>query len=405
MNRLDDVCGPGGWEDEYEVTDKGVVCKIQIAAPGTGERDFMHIARSGISGYPDMASIGGEEDDEAKGAGTTSFKLAACKLGIGRDLYNEGMPAYCADLFDGVASATPQQQRPPLNNAGGNGRSNGKSGSGGGGDWNCFNSIPFGKAGTKAPFAWAKQVGDYFQIDVVGRMSEYGKKKEKGFRTDSWDEQFLNECLRKTVDWLKTLDHYQGEFEDADAASDTAYSAAGKPPQSSDQKQRNAEYAGALEAVPTTYGGTMKPAKEAKPNWAEKTAALKAEEDAKRMAEFAAGTNQAKAAQKAEEWAEYGSPEMVSLKKAIASSVTALIYKKTGRAPSQGEVVAGIGEMGSSVPNGRGHRGEVLESLKLCTDKKWLNAILAESQKRIADIAKAEAASAPIEDDFDSLPS
>jgi hypothetical protein len=43
--------------------------------------------------------------------------------------------------------------------------------------------------------------------------------------------------------------------------------------------------------------------------------------------------------------------------------------------------------MAAKVANGRGHKGEVLDSLKDCNDPTWLKNILAEANRQIKDAA------------------
>jgi hypothetical protein len=78
MNRLDEVCGPENWQDEYTETPKGrVLCRIGILC---GE----HWVWKGDGA--------GDSDVEAqKGAISDALKRAAVKWGIGRYLYD--MPA------------------------------------------------------------------------------------------------------------------------------------------------------------------------------------------------------------------------------------------------------------------------------------------------------------------------
>lgn len=75
MERLDQVCGPGGWEDSYAETPRGrVICTIRIRINGEW------VAKS--DGAGDTA-VEGE-----KGGISDSFKRAAVKWGIGRYLYD-----------------------------------------------------------------------------------------------------------------------------------------------------------------------------------------------------------------------------------------------------------------------------------------------------------------------------
>lgn len=77
MDRLDQVCGPAGWQDSYSETPRGrVVCTLSILSDGAW------IAKS--DGAGDTA-VEGE-----KGGISDAFKRAAVKWGIGRYLYDLG---------------------------------------------------------------------------------------------------------------------------------------------------------------------------------------------------------------------------------------------------------------------------------------------------------------------------
>lgn len=75
MERFDEVCGPGNWEDSYTETARGrVICTIRVKVDGewVGKSD----------GAGDTA-IEGE-----KGGISDAFKRAAVKWGVGRYLYD-----------------------------------------------------------------------------------------------------------------------------------------------------------------------------------------------------------------------------------------------------------------------------------------------------------------------------
>jgi hypothetical protein len=79
MERLDEVCGPDGWQDSYTETAKGrVLCTIRIKV---GDE---WIAKSDGAGNTDV-----EAD---KGGISDAFKRAAVKWGIGRYLYDVDSP-------------------------------------------------------------------------------------------------------------------------------------------------------------------------------------------------------------------------------------------------------------------------------------------------------------------------
>lgn len=74
MARLDEVCGPDGWQDTYEETPRGrLLCTIQLKVG----KDW--VSKCDGAGNTDV------EGD--KGAISDAFKRAAVKWGIGRYLY------------------------------------------------------------------------------------------------------------------------------------------------------------------------------------------------------------------------------------------------------------------------------------------------------------------------------
>ena len=82
MDRLDAVCGPGGWRDSYTETARGrVIGTIEIF---DGER---WVAKSDGAGDTDV--------EGEKGGMSDAFKRTAVKWGIGRYLYR--LPATWAD--------------------------------------------------------------------------------------------------------------------------------------------------------------------------------------------------------------------------------------------------------------------------------------------------------------------
>ena len=79
MNRLDEVCGPGGWQNRYSHAENKTVCEIGIQVmPGE---------------WAWKADGAGDSDIEAqKGALSDAFKRAAVRWGIGRYLYDIPSP-------------------------------------------------------------------------------------------------------------------------------------------------------------------------------------------------------------------------------------------------------------------------------------------------------------------------
>lgn len=78
MNRLDEACGPGGWQDRYEVHGAKTLCYLSIRIDGE---------------WVTKADGAGDTDVEAeKGSISDAFKRSAVKWGIGRYLYDLDAP-------------------------------------------------------------------------------------------------------------------------------------------------------------------------------------------------------------------------------------------------------------------------------------------------------------------------
>lgn len=79
MRRLDDVCGPENWQDEYPWSDgKRVVCRIGV--------------RIGDEWIWKTDGAGDTDTEGEKGALSDAFKRSAVKWGIGRYLYDVDSP-------------------------------------------------------------------------------------------------------------------------------------------------------------------------------------------------------------------------------------------------------------------------------------------------------------------------
>lgn len=80
MDRLDNVCGPDGWQNNYNFNGPLAVCNIGIRMPATGEWIW-------------KADGAGASDVEAeKGMLSDALKRAAVRWGVGRYLYDLKSP-------------------------------------------------------------------------------------------------------------------------------------------------------------------------------------------------------------------------------------------------------------------------------------------------------------------------
>lgn len=85
MDRLDLVVGPGNWESDLVVIDKGFLCNLSINCMG------QWITKTDAANLSDIESI--------KGGASDALKRAAVQWGIGRYLY--GLPDIWVTLKDG----------------------------------------------------------------------------------------------------------------------------------------------------------------------------------------------------------------------------------------------------------------------------------------------------------------
>lgn len=78
MQRLDDVCGPQGWQDRYEFAGPRTICYLSV--------------RIGDEWVTKADGAGDTAVEAEKGAISDAFKRAAVKWGIGRYLYDLDAP-------------------------------------------------------------------------------------------------------------------------------------------------------------------------------------------------------------------------------------------------------------------------------------------------------------------------
>lgn len=80
MDRLDGVCGPGGWQCNYAVTGPVAVCNLGVRMPSSGE----WIWKADGAGATDV--------EGEKGMLSDALKRAAVRWGVGRYLYEMKSP-------------------------------------------------------------------------------------------------------------------------------------------------------------------------------------------------------------------------------------------------------------------------------------------------------------------------
>ena len=125
MNRLDSVCGPHGWDIEYRPTERGYSARMGIAVPTGNEGTSVWMYKEDGAGFEEMGFTNkqtGEfeydvDNDEKSGYTNALRRAAQDAWGIGRYLYNKGIPAFldpnARPLRPPPPGTRPRPARPP----------------------------------------------------------------------------------------------------------------------------------------------------------------------------------------------------------------------------------------------------------------------------------------------------
>jgi hypothetical protein len=364
--RLMDELGLSGWRQEFRPIENGLICRLSILAPDRSDAGWEWCAQEDGGGVENMGRNdrqSGEwiedDDNSSKAAFTNSFRRAAAAFGFGIELYKVGVPEWMSDLFPGQTHTyrTPEPPRRDGNGSGqGNGHDHGGNGNRppaptGGGNMNPPGA---NRAGSKAGYAWAMKAGEHFGISVLDRMNSIATRLGYPTRTDQWDGDQLEDVVRHTVAWLRTLDHYSGEFEAWAEAHGGPY---GLPDPE--------------ELVSASEGSRGRP-QEAR--------------------------GEAQGRPEPDRPAQPDGGRLASQRRAIAAAAEALVVKQAGRKPTREELVATISEAASCVKDGGGVTGQVMDSLGKCEDATWLRNIVAFLNEQISRAAQEAVADAPDSD-------
>lgn len=214
MNRLDDVVGPSNWWDEYIPGEHSVLCKLTIRIPATGEV----ITKQDAGGYAGMADQG----DDDKSGYSDAFKRAAVKLGIGRYLYNDGVPDFALAYFngrqDGKAdpnATPPQREQRPTEGGGQRGKWGGGEPQGSREDRPQGNAHQGPPRTGRALFAWMKEQEQKHEVGILKYINGWAKLQEyRGMMVD-WTAEQVSLAHAEAVRKLKSLEGPGGDYEEA----------------------------------------------------------------------------------------------------------------------------------------------------------------------------------------------
>jgi hypothetical protein len=231
MNRLDSVCGMDGWYPEYEATARGYKCRLHIRIPTETPGTWIFMVREDGAGFEEMGSYNkqtneweADVDNDEKSGYTNALRRAAQDAwGIGRYLYNKGIPSFLdpnARAFDPApatnATVAPQppptasvpatqftpsqpqfqpqapaQQSPPRPQ---------------------YDNFRIPKAG-KGVYGWARSMETHYQTSIFEAM--VAGAIQNGFTKYSpeWPEELAHKLVWDAIRYITTLPNYKGEFE------------------------------------------------------------------------------------------------------------------------------------------------------------------------------------------------
>lgn len=216
-NRLDTVCGPHGWYPEYEATARGYKCRLHLlVSMANGSWVWMH--KEDGAGFEEMGSLDkqtGEReadvDNDEKSGYTNALRRAAQDAwGIGRYLYQKGVPLWLdldARPLAALPASAPLAPRPRAEYDGapapqppaGNGP-------------RTFDNFKIPRPG-KAVFAWAKEMEKEFETQLTNGMKREAINRGYSPTFTDWDEAQVQDICTGVINFVMTLPTYKGQFD------------------------------------------------------------------------------------------------------------------------------------------------------------------------------------------------
>ena len=232
-NRLDSVCGPHGWYAEYEATARGYKCRLFIECPMATPGTWVFMHKEDGAGFEEMGSYNkqtneweADVDNDEKSGYTNALRRAAQDAwGIGRYLYNKGIPAFLdpnARPLEPAAPPVPAPAReparpdPPATAASSPASSTPSSTSSpapaGNKPAGGFDNFKIPKPG-KSVFAWTKEMEKVFETKLVDGMGREGESRGWGKTFADWNEDQVREICMGCIAFIRELPTYKGQYE------------------------------------------------------------------------------------------------------------------------------------------------------------------------------------------------
>jgi hypothetical protein len=181
-NRLDSVLGPECWEYLLEPWGPdALIGKLTVTLP-----DGSRIVKSSVGGKAAM----GVNDDDAKSADSDCMKRCAAKLGVGRYLYNDGVPDFAEAASPPRQRAQEGPQRAPQRNGGPVEH-----------DYPARGPQPPRTGG--ALFAFCKEQGQKANVKLLDAVIAWGKERGHPDRIVDWDDSQVSHGHSQAIHFLE----------------------------------------------------------------------------------------------------------------------------------------------------------------------------------------------------------
>lgn len=210
MNRMDTVLGPENWWDDYiPLNDNSVMCRLTIRFP-----DGSTMTKCDAGGAANMKDAG----DDDKSSFSDALKRSAVKFGIGRYLYNDGVPDFfgTGEMLEPARYEPRDTPRPSRDQDRGPARrdedrrpARDEDRRGGDGEQR---DARFGPPTTgKQLFAWTKSMEQKHNVGLLNYINKWAGLKEFPARMIDWDRGEVEQAYAEAQRKLQTLSGPRGE--------------------------------------------------------------------------------------------------------------------------------------------------------------------------------------------------
>jgi hypothetical protein len=194
-NRLDNVCGPEKWKNEYFVSGDGLRCRLWIKTPD-GEWVFKEDG-GGFAPMPDA-------DDAQKSGYSSAFKRAAAQWGVGRELYNDGV----ADYVEGGQPPQRQSYSQPRQDYAAPQRQPDRQAPAPQGGKADYGRLPTSGG---ALFAWSKSMEEKYQVGLIKYLDSWAKLQDFPRSYKEWSPEMIELGVAEAVRKLDSISGGQSQ--------------------------------------------------------------------------------------------------------------------------------------------------------------------------------------------------